>query len=111
MISLLGLLFNLEPTWKVPAAAGRAASHPATLVDRHRPAVPLVFLQRVRRQVAHLQLCEELLEIIKGHPGGKRLWRRLVAQGYLTKLLRGPKFLFICVVCVMMVSLTQPQTN
>lgn len=56
-------------TGVVSAAAGGVASHPATLVDRHRPAVPLLALQRVGRQVAHLQLCEVSLEIIERHPG------------------------------------------
>lgn len=57
-------------TWEVPAAARRAASHPATLVDRYRPAMSFITLQSVRRQVAHLQLCEVPLEIIKRHPEG-----------------------------------------
>lgn len=67
-------LKNLGPTWEIPAAASRAASHPATLVDRHRPAVSLLALQRVGRQVTHLQLCEVALEVIKRHPerGGER---------------------------------------
>lgn len=60
---------NGRPTWEVPAAASRAASHPATLVDRHRPAVSFITLQCVGRQVTHLQLCEVPLEIIKRHPG------------------------------------------
>lgn len=60
-----------SPTWEVPAAACRAASHPAALIDRHRPAVSFVTLKRVGGQVAHLQLCEVLLEIVKRHPGGE----------------------------------------
>lgn len=59
---------RFRPTGVVPAAPSRAASHPATLVHRHRPAVPLVTLQRVGRQVAHLQLCEIPLEVAEWHP-------------------------------------------
>lgn len=60
---------TFSPTWEVSAASGRAAPHPAALVDGHRPAVPLLALQRVGRQVAHLQLCEVPLEILERHPG------------------------------------------
>lgn len=62
------MMMSLWPTWEVPASASRAASHPATLIDRHRPTVSLIALQRVRGQVTHLQLGEVPLEIVKGHP-------------------------------------------
>lgn len=60
-----------SPTWVVSAASGRAAPHPATLVDGHRPAVPLLTLQCVGRQVAHLQLGEIPLKIVERHPARK----------------------------------------
>lgn len=60
---------RFRPTWVVSAAPCRVASHPATLVDGHRPTVPLVPLQRVGRQVTHLQLCEIPLEVTEWHPG------------------------------------------
>jgi len=56
-------------TWVVPAAPGRAAPHPAALVDRHGPLVDLVVLQGVGGQVADLDLGEVLLEVLEGHPG------------------------------------------
>ena len=61
-------------TWEVPAAPCGAASHPAALVHRHAPAVPLVALQCVGREVTHLQLGVAILEALKGHPveGKKR---------------------------------------
>lgn len=64
-----------KPTWEVPTATSGASSHPATLVDRHRPAVPFIPLQRVGGQVAHLQLGEIPREIIKGHPGAEQVRR------------------------------------
>lgn len=62
----------LGPTWEIPATASRVAYHPATLIDRHRPTVPLIALQGVWCQVAHLQLCEVALEVFKRHP--EREW-------------------------------------
>lgn len=53
----------------VSAASGRAASDPAALVHRDGPLVDLVVLQGVGREVADLDLCVVLLEVLKGHPG------------------------------------------
>lgn len=59
-------------TWEVPAATSRAASHPATFIDRNRPGHPYVILQTVGGEVTHLKFGESLLELIKGHPGKKK---------------------------------------
>lgn len=61
-------------TWVVSAASCRAASHPASLVHRHRPLVDLVILQGVRGEVADLDLCVVLLEILKWHPTKAQVW-------------------------------------
>lgn len=77
------------PTWVVSAAPSRVASHPATLVDGHCPAVPLIPLQRVRRQVTHLQLCKIPLEVTEWHPGKMSDDEVAVFSGVLwTKMLR-----------------------
>ena len=46
----------------------RAAPHPAALVHRHRPRLQLVGLQGIGREVADLQFCEMVDEVIVGHP-------------------------------------------
>lgn len=52
--SLLDLIhFNNQkgkqtPAWKISAATSRAAPHPATLVDWHRPALSLVTRESIR---------------------------------------------------------------
>lgn len=68
-------LFRSDPppprasrTWEVAAASGRAASHPAALIHRHRPGLQFVGLQGISREVADLQLCEMVDEIVIGHP-------------------------------------------
>lgn len=52
-------------TWVVPAAPGRAASHPATFVHRNCPLVNLIVLQGVRGEVTDLNLSVVLLEVLK----------------------------------------------
>lgn len=56
------------PTWEVAAATGRAAPHPAALIHRHRPGLKRVGLQGISGEVADLQLCEMVDEIVIGHP-------------------------------------------
>lgn len=57
-----------SPTWEVAAASSRAAPHPAALVHRHCPSLKLVGLQGISCEVADLQLCEMVDEIVIGHP-------------------------------------------
>lgn len=52
-------------TWIVPAASGRAASHPATFVHGNRPLVELVVLQGVGGEVTDLDLGVVLLEVLE----------------------------------------------
>lgn len=56
------------PTWEVAAAASGAAPHPAALIHGHRPGLQLVGLQGISCEVADLQLCEMVDEIVVGHP-------------------------------------------
>lgn len=74
---------NPRPTWEIPATASRVASHPAALVDRHGPAVPLVALQGVGRQVTQLQLCEVALEVFERHPEREGERKTIVSEGSL----------------------------
>lgn len=60
--------FRASPTWEVATASGRAAPHPAALVHRHCPSLKLVGLQGISCEVADLQLCEMVDEIIIRHP-------------------------------------------
>lgn len=57
-----------SPTWEVAAASSRAAPHPAALVHGHGPGLELVGLQGIGCEVADLQLCEMVDEIVIGHP-------------------------------------------
>ncbi|KAL0603100.1 hypothetical protein AAY473_029317 [Plecturocebus cupreus] len=57
-----------SPTWEVAAASGRAAPYPAALIHRHCPGLKLIRLQSIGREVADLQLCEMVDEILIGHP-------------------------------------------
>lgn len=64
-------LFCLDPspsrvslTWEVAAASGRAAPHPAALIHGHRPGLKLVGVQGIGCEVADLQLCEMVDEIV-----------------------------------------------
>lgn len=55
-------------TWVVPAASGRAASPPLSLIQAGVPLLQLVVLQGVSCQVAELQAAELAQEVIEGHP-------------------------------------------
>lgn len=56
--------YRASPTWKVAAASSRAAPHPAALIHGHCPGLKLVRLQGIGCEVADLQLCEMVDEII-----------------------------------------------
>lgn len=55
-------------TWVVPAASGRAASPPLSLVQGGAPLLQLAFLQSIRCQVADLQPGELAQEVAERHP-------------------------------------------
>lgn len=57
-------------TWVVPAASGRAASPPLSLVQGGAPLFQLALLQSVRCQVADLQPGELAQEVTERHPEG-----------------------------------------
>lgn len=51
-------------TWEVAAASSGAAPHPAALIHGHRPGLKLVGVQGIGREVADLQLCEMVDEVV-----------------------------------------------